>query len=59
MEPLEILASGPAPSCRCCGMETVIKLEHAIIGSVETLMWHCLRCHAFWPAAALPFSVTS
>jgi hypothetical protein len=57
MVSLEILASAPPPSCRCCGVETVIRLEHTTVGIVETLMWHCLRCHAFWSAAALPSSV--
>jgi DNA-directed RNA polymerase subunit RPC12/RpoP len=41
----------PPPACRTCGVETVIRLEHLAIANVDTIVWHCLRCHRFWRAA--------
>jgi hypothetical protein len=47
--PLTAFVSSPPP-CRECGVETVIRQEYLLMGAVETLVWHCLRCHRFWNA---------
>jgi hypothetical protein len=52
---------GAPPPCGSCGVETVIRLESLIVRGLGTLTWHCMRCHAYWPAllAAPPPCVAS
>lgn len=41
------------PLCGSCGLDTLIRLERLVIQGVTTLTWHCLRCHAHWPAGSM------
>lgn len=40
----------PSSPCPVCRTATDVRLQRALIGLTQTLVWHCLRCHAHWPA---------